>query len=312
MQSAYSAVLHVVIVRCNEPIGRVIHQLNSLPNIAFTVMQKQTARCNLNQLPPLPSRGSLRIMPLNLGRECSGYLQYLYDDYHQLPELIAFLQWNAEMHMPFPLDVSLRALGNFSGGYMALSKNSFEGAWPAPCEPRDQSKALHACAGHYWRMVSSHRRSDGGSMGQLGDGRSGVFVGGGRSAASDAAANTPERFRFYANGLFAVSRDRVRAHPRSRYKLLLDRMLGRAPLACVGGVHRAFAPWANASGLVRAEADCLMLEKMWHMFFGEDPTLAPPDTYNEWRFPQSYRDAYATGKRMRSGRITCNEPRTAS
>ena len=154
-------------------------------------------------------------------------------------------------------------------------------------------------------------------MGRVGDERSGggggaaaVATAGGRSAVGDAAATAPGRFRFYANGLFAVARDRVRAHPRSRYKLLLDRMLGQAPLACVGGVHRAFAPWANASGLVRAEADCLMLEKMWHMFFGEDPTLAPPDTYNEWRFPQSYRDAHAAGKRMRSGRITCKEPGT--
>ena len=303
-----SVALHVVVVRCNEPIGRVIHQLGSLPNVVFTVMQKQTARCNLHPLPTLPTRGEMRIMPQNLGRECSGYLQFLYDEYDRLPALTAFLQWGAEMHMPFPLDVSLRALGNFTGGYMALSKNSFEGLWPAPCESRDQTKALNACAGHYWRMASTRRRTGGGKGGRPGsrDERGGDGSGE-RFGTMESSADAPSRFRFYANGMFAVARERVRAHPRSHYKLLLDRMLGRAPLACVGGVHRAFAPWANASGLVRAEADCLMLEKMWHIFFGENPTLAPPDTYNEWRFPPSYRDAYTGGRRIRAGRIRCAE-----
>ena len=295
---AASASLHVVLVRCNEPAGRVLNQLRDLPNTEFTIMQKHTLRCNLHQLPsPLPPNGAMRQIPRNLGRECSGYLQFLYDEYDRLPPLTAFLQWNAEMHMPMPIAFSLRALLNFTGGFVALSKNSFEGIWPAPCEPPDQAKALTTCASHYWQLATqpaSITGIDGSLSSPL------------PSRAAPAVA-TPTRFRFYANGLFAVSRERVRAHPRSLYKLLLDRMLGREALACVGGVHRPFASWANSTGLVRAEADCLMLEKMWHVFFGEDPTLAPPEIYNEMRFPKAYRDKYAPGRSVRAGRIECTD-----
>ena len=50
-----------------------------------------------------------------------------------------------------------------------------------------------------------------------------------------------------------------------------------------------------------------MLEKMWHVFFGEDPTLAPPEIYNEMRFPKAYRDKYAPGRSVRAGRIECTD-----
>ena len=281
--------LHVVLVRCDEQLGRVLNQVQSFPDVAFTIYQKESARCGKHhKLPsPLPPNGAVRSMPMNLGRECSGYLQYLYDEYERLPRLTAFLQWNAEMHMPVPLAATIGMLSNFTGGFVALSKNSFEGRWPAPCEPKDQSKALRMCADQYWRAAS-------GSL----PGAGGMTV-----------PPAPTRFRFYANGIFAVARERVHRHPRSLYKLLLDRMLGRAPLACVGGAHHAFASWSNSSGLVRAEADCLMLEKMWHMFFGEEPALAPPDVYNEMRFPAAARAAWGKyGQRpVKTGRNECPE-----
>lgn len=290
------AALHVVLVRCNEPVGRVLTQLRHLQNTAFTVMQKQTSRCNLHPLPhPLPSNGEIRIIPQNLGRECSGYLQFIHDNYDRLPTLTAFVQWNAEMHMPMSLSLSLGALLNTTGEFVALSKNSFEGAWPSPCEPPDTAKALKSCARHYWEIATANRRSPHWLSESLSP-PTGAHIG---------ASSEPTHFRFYANGLFAVSRERVRFHPRSLYKMLLDRMLGRHPLACIGGAHRAFAPWANSSGLVRAEADCLMLEKTWHILFGEDPTLAPPQAYNDWRFPSAYRIEHAHGKPVRAGRIEC-------
>ena len=275
--------LHAVFVRCDEPIGRVLHAIQfvgSRGDFTFTIYQKQTARCNQHPLPgSLPGSAALRIMPLNLGRECAGYLQFLHDEYYNLPAMTAFLQWGAEVHMPLPLHTSLGALRNTSGGFFALSKNSFEGRWPTPCEPADQARALGSCAEHYWRMAANGTRRD--------------------------PSAPPERFRFYANGLFAVARERVLAHPRALYRLLLDRMQGRAPLACVGGVHRPFASWKNASNLVRAEADCLMLEKMWHIYFGEEPTLAPPTEYNAWRFPPEYLSMHAKGRTVRAGRIEC-------
>ena len=279
--------LHVVLVRCDEQLGRVLNQLQSFPDVGFTIYQKESARCGKHHKLPslLPPNGAVRSMSINLGRECSGYLQYLYDEYERLPRLTAFLQWNAEMHMPVPLSVTIGTLRNFTGGFVALSKNSFEGRWPAPCEPKDQSKALRMCADHYWQAAA------------------------GSSPSAMTTPPAPTRFRFYANGLFAVARERLHRHPRSLYKLLLDRMLGRAPLACLGGAHHAFASWTNSSGLVRAEADCLMLEKMWHIFFGEEPALAPPDVYNEMRFPAAARSAWGKyGQRpVRTGRNECPE-----
>lgn len=259
--------MHVVLVRCDEPVRPVLRQLETLSgHMTFTIYQKQSARCGRNPLPsPFPVKGAdVRVMPGNLGRECSGILQFLYDEYHKLASHTAFMQWGAEVHMPLSLSLTLLALQNGSGGFVALSKNSFEGFWPAPCEPPEQAKALRTCANEYWRTAPP----------------------------SGAMREPPTRFRFYANGLFAVAPERVQAHPRSYYKRLLDRMLGRAPLACVGGPHHLpFAPWVNASGFVRAEADCLMLEKTWHIIFGESPTLAPPEVYNLWRYPMAWRQA---------------------
>ena len=280
--------LHVVLVRCDEPIGSMLIKLESVYRTTFTIYQKQRGRCGRHPLPAeLPISIDVRMMPHNLGRECVGILQYLHDEYGRLPPLIAFLQWGAELHLPLPLPLTLAALHNFTGGFMALSKNSFEGNWPVPCEDADQSKALRACADEYWYYTTRAQLHSLPPQSQ--------------------EAKPPVKFRFYANGMFAVARDRVRAHPQGFYKLLLDRHLGLAPLACVGGAHhRAFAPWANSSAFVRAEADCLMLEKTWHLAFGESPTLPPPAVYNEMRFPAAWRKANLKHAQVvRASRIQC-------
>ena len=279
------AKLHVVLIRCDEPVGNMLQKLQFVNETTFTIYQKQRGRCGRHQLPTeLPSNFDVRMMPFNLGRECIGILQYLYDEYTRLPPLIAFLQWGAELHMPLPLSLMLTALHNFTGGFMALSKNSFEGRWPVPCEDADQSKALIACADEYWDYITRVHQ-----LSKL------------------SVVGPPTNFRFYANGIFAVSRERVRAHSRGFYKVLLDRHLGHASLICVGGArHQAFATWANSSALVRAEADCLMLEKIWHIAFGESPMLATPAVYNEMRFPTAWRKVNLKPSQVvRSNRIQC-------
>ena len=136
---------------------------------------------------------------------------------------------------------------------MALSKNSFEGAWPAPCELPSQAQALKSCASFFWKEISH--------------------------------LQPPSMFRFYANGLFAVSRNRIHARPQHFYERLLNRFTGRAPLQCIGGLHKRFVTWANSTRHVPAEADCLMLEKIWHIIFGEQPVMPSSEKYNYLRFP---------------------------
>ena len=159
--------------------------------------------------------------------------------------------------------------------YAGLSKNSIEGEWPGPCENRQKVAAFKGCADEYWREFA--RTSDA----------------------------PPDFFRFYANGLFAATRRRIRAHPRALYVSLLDRLEGRAPLRCVHpaaslgsraqsavpgwsreGLHGRYVEWTNSSRLVPAESDCLMLEKLWHVLLGEPVVMPPPAAYNAaelWR-----------------------------
>ena len=41
-----------------------------------------------------------------------------------------------------------------AAGYVGLSKNSFEGRWPSPCEPPRHVAAFAACADSYWREAA--------------------------------------------------------------------------------------------------------------------------------------------------------------
>ena len=70
----------------------------------------------------------------------------------------------------------------------------------------------------------------------------------------------PATIRFYANGIFAASSERIRAHPRSFYSRLLARFSGATALRCVdGGSNRAFHP-VNASGVLKAEVCGVVVE----------------------------------------------------
>ena len=82
------------------------------------------------------------------------------------------------------------------------------------------------------------------------------------------------------NGLFAVTRERIRARPRAWYGEALARLSGHTRARCDGPDTRR-RPGADA----RLVGDCHVLEKAWHVVFGEDPTLPPPDAYNARRAP---------------------------
>lgn len=300
--------------------------------------QKEAGRCsNATGAPSGWSRRpgvNIRTLAHNLGRECSGYLRFIVEPawlvhtlaagstrhalaayraitwatpspvetlppplspsrhYDDLPRVTAFLQMGALMHMSF--SSSLWANLQFLRGnathqpppYAGLSKNSIEGEWPGPCETRQKVAAFKGCAGEYWREFA--RTSDA----------------------------PPGFFRFYANGLFAATRRRIRAHPRALYAALLDRLEGRAPLRCVHpaaslgsraqsavpgwsreGLHGRYVAWTNSSRLVPAESDCLMLEKLWHVLLGEPAVMPPPAAYNAQT--RNY------GGRARVGHIKC-------
>ena len=257
------APLLLVLVRCNEPYATVVQQLRAA-RLPYIIYQKEGGMCNKRRLPESEAASS-RLIPFNLGRECVGYVKFISDYYHELPRMTAFLQWEAEMHMPLRghgLPANVAFLRNVSSGYVALSKNVFEGPWPAPCEPAKSIPAFASCSASYWQEAAS--------------------------AGAQAGAPPPDRVRFYANGMFAASADRIRRHPRAFYRRLLARFSGRTPLRCVdGNVFRPFHN-RNASGVVRSEVDCLVLEKLWHVLLGEPPMMPPPAEYDQLRFPPSY------------------------
>lgn len=288
MSDPSSPSLTVVLVHCFEPLKPVLAQLR-VARLPYVVYQKTARRCRA-PTPEEVAPGELVTLPHNLGRECSGYLRFIVDRYHRLPRMTAFLQAGAEMHLPFTHGIwhSLRPLLNTSAGFIGLSKNAFEGPWPTPCEPARTRTAFAACQARYWRVASN----DGPEAGQP----------------------PPHLFRFYANGLFAASAERIRRRPLHVYQMLLDRLEGRAPLQCVNARDRrqgAFAAWANDTDHISpAEIDCLMLEKLWHVLLGERAMMPPPSQYDAGGGRYSETDiawSAARGGRLRQGRIQCDK-----
>jgi hypothetical protein len=135
-------------------------------------------------------------------------------------------------------------------GFVSLSRHSFEGQWPAPCEAAGKQATFRRCSDAIWRH--------------------------------DLGVTPPQRLRFYANSLFAVTRERIRARPRGWYAHMLSRLSGGAPARCDGPDTRR-----RAGAATRLVGDCHVLEKSWHVVFGEDPALPPPREYDRMRAPNT-------------------------
>ena len=68
--------------------------------------------------------------------------------------------------------------------------------------------------------------------------------------------------------------------PRSWYTATLGRLSGAAPARCDGPDTRRRAGAAS-----RLVGDCHVLEKAWHVVFGEEATLPPASAYDLRRAP---------------------------
>lgn len=261
-------------------------------DLPFLIYQKTAGPCHAGALQELANSGQLPFdllsrvvtMPHNLGRECSGYVQYIVEHYESLPRMVVFLQFESEVHLPFTggLWPNLRHLLSTDAGFVGLSKNSFEGPWPHPCERFGERPAFMACHKQYWREASAH--------------------------GPEAKQWLPESFRFYANGLFAASADRIRAKPLSLYKAWLDRLEGREQLLCVdGNRYKPVSSWANSSSHRRgpAEVDCLMLEKLWHVVFGERVMMPAPHEYARWSAEYVAENARSRAKLRKPATFHC-------
>lgn len=259
--------LLLVFARCREPAGAEFSATSSAlhdAGIPYMVYQKggYCARAREGGA----AIEAARNMSHNLGRECAVIMRFIVEHYDDLPKMTAFLQFGYEPHMPWRRELlpNLRWVQrNRSLGFAALSKNSFEGAFPAPCEKEEDQKAFGACAVAYWSAFTEN--------------------------GPEAGRPPPSYFRFYANNLFAASRERIRAHPLSLYRTLLARFEGRAPMLCRSGLHRKIIFWERSHmQLVPAEIDCLMLEKLVHVLFGEPALMPPQHEYNaRTRFPSA-------------------------
>jgi hypothetical protein len=223
----------------------------------FLVYQKRP--CNTStadrarlELAKLERLGRVVGLDHNRGDECSVYLRFIVDHYDRLPDVSAFLQYGAERQLILPsafaaVNATLGATRKH--GFASLSRHSFEGSWPAPCEPAQAQSKFMKCSTQVWR---------------------------------DLGVAPPPSFRFYANGLFAVTRERIRARPRAFYAAMLGRLSGKDPARCSDGPDTRASRGSQRAARV---GDCHVLEKAWHVLFGEPATLAPPHLYNAWRAP---------------------------
>jgi hypothetical protein len=196
----------VVFSRCAE-VGTTAARALTQRSVPFVVYQK-SGPCNASArgakvLAALPQQ-SVRMLDHNAGDECSSYLQYVVDAYDRLPSAIVFLQYEQyhQLALPAEASVSLAFAAVARLGFVALGRHSFEGRWPAPCEAAGKQATFQRCSLAIWRQ--------------------------------DLGVEPPASFRFWANGLFAVSRERVRSRPRAWYEDALARLSGRAPARCDG------------------------------------------------------------------------------
>ena len=251
---AVTVPITVIFSRCAEP-GQTAPRELTQHGIPFIVYQKAPCSNNTRVSASLALlhyyRGSFRMMHHNSGDECSAYLQYIYDEYEALPPAVAFLQYASEQQLMLP-SVILTIRAALSSvhrlGFVALGRHTFEGYWPAPCEAAGKQVTFARCSDDFWRR--------------------------------DLGVAPPRFFRFYANGLFAVSRERIRRRPRAWYARVLARLSGRVATRCDGPDTRR-RPGA-AQKLV---GDCHVLEKAWHVLFGEAPDLPPAHVYDTLRAP---------------------------
>ena len=262
--------LTAVVVHCNEPILGLLRELRA-ESVSYVVYHKSSSRCTMPDVDEVAKGGRLVVMPHNLGRECTGYLRYIVDHYAAgMSKQVAFLQAGAELHLRFQRYIwpALSPLIGHTSGYIGLSKNSFEGSWPAPCESKRHITAFKACHQQYWEELSA--------------------------GGPEAGQAPPATFRFYANALFVASAERIRSRPLALYRRLLDRLEGRLPLLCTNSkdpLQAAYANWANDTHrMAPSEIDCLMLEKTWHILLNEPSTMPPPQKYDTGggRYPTDY------------------------
>ena len=84
-------------------------------------------------------------------------------------------------------------------------------------------------------------------------------------------------------GLFAVTRARVLSRPRAFYERLAAELNGVERPTCDGADTRALGTVSKKAR--RSVGDCHLLEKLWHVLFGEPAELPPPRAYNPLRAP---------------------------
>jgi len=254
--------LHVVFARCAES-SRAPSAL-SAAGVPWTVVQKGGVRCNSSRAAARAARSGLgdaqrhhvKWLAHNRGDECAAYLEWIVDRYDDLPELTAFVQFGAERQLiGSELPTSLRMVVGRARelGYTALSRHSFQGAWPAPCEPAAKQRVFANCSAALWRRLEPTRPT------------------------------APRALRFYANGLFVASRARIRSRPRALYAELAERLAGRQPSLCDVPDTRAHPP-AQRSRLV---GDCHLLEKTWHILLGEPAVMPAAQKYDRARAPHT-------------------------
>ena len=255
--------LRVVLSRCSENGVATPYSLRAA-NIPVTVVQKDCSafRGNktlvaLDTMARASSNGQVEVlfMDHNRGDECSAYLHYIVHAYESLPDIVIFLQYASEPQLMLSSVArtalaARKAMTSRGLGFMSVGRHSFEGQWPAPCEAPGKQATFRRCSNRIWR--------------------------------DDYAVTPPNAFRFYANGLFAVARERVLSRPKTWYAEVLARLSGRAQARCDGPDTRR-----QSGAPTRLVGDCHVLEKSWHVLFGEAHTMPTPTLYNALRAPSN-------------------------
>ncbi|KAK3241548.1 hypothetical protein CYMTET_48697 [Cymbomonas tetramitiformis] len=231
--------LCVVLTRCAENVTRVQNDLKQA-GIPYIIMQQNRAEklnkydgpCGRSLSGGIREGGELVNLQGNMGNECRGYLRMILQWWDDLPERILFLQgYPYDQMLESNLPRLLSCLSRTAYGYVPVNKHMYyKKIFPFP-HTDGYTRDAHGCTKRYWTLASQGREQE-----------------------------FPGLISYYKGAQFMVSRERIKAVNKEVYQDISDRFEGRRITMCL---------WQFGKERLDTGADCMALERLWHVLFGE-------------------------------------------
>lgn len=244
--------VHVVVARTQSDDKEWLEMIGNIPYTLYTesMMRKDDA-------PPKDPHEYWKPLTTTNGstRECGGYLSYMVDNYDTLPEVTIFLQGrplarseshDQKQHIDWHSDAYIMQviyiIGMHPEKVKYCSLNKFRSNWL----PAD--KRLYPW---YYRDVR-----------KVIEGQEAANFAHMKNAIVPPMLQSPHGAGCFCCAQFAVSRERIRMHPKVVYEQLLRYVLEEP----------------TKSDKATLNFRCAQLERLWHMLFGE-PAMCPKELF---------------------------------